>query len=72
MGQRSYCLLAHLWSCLATSDLVAGAKEERSVEKGGGVIEWGKEDVGIDFIVKWNFVILSEKLAKVCAREGDE
>jgi hypothetical protein len=73
MGSRSHCLLGDWWSSLATSDSVAGEKEESSEEIGGGTTEWGEEDVGLDLREKWSLVILSEKkLAKVWARERDE
>jgi hypothetical protein len=73
MGSRSHCLLGDWWSSPATSDSVAGEKEESREETGGGATEWGEECVGLDLREKWSLVILSEKkLAKVWAREGDE
>jgi hypothetical protein len=45
MGSRSHCLLVDCWSSLATSDLVAGEKEESREETGGGATECGEECV---------------------------
>jgi hypothetical protein len=69
MGSRSHWFVRGLmdwWSSVATSDSVAGEKEESSKEMGGGMMEWGKEGVALDLREKWSLLILSEKkLAKV-------
>jgi hypothetical protein len=45
MGSKSHCLLGDCWSSLATSDSVAGEKEESREEMGGDATEWGEECV---------------------------
>jgi hypothetical protein len=46
-------LFGHWWSSPATSDSLAPAKEEGSVERDGGITEWGEQDVGQDLRDKW-------------------
>jgi hypothetical protein len=47
-------------------------EKRKRVMTGGGLIEWGEEDMGLYLRVKWSLAILSEKLAKLWSRVEDK